>query len=257
MRDHSWGIVETTVLEMTRGADRYIVKAGGARDHHMAREIRAHREWLSSWTSRGRAATMLHASTTAKLLVTTYLPGVLLLDSEHATDPAAFRQAGELLAVLHGQTATVDEGYEQRENGKSLTLLDGRHRIAPSMVERLRTLIRSWPAHPATVVPTHGDWQPRNWLVHDGVVSVIDFGRAALRPAYTDFGRLVAQDFRDDPRLERAFLEGYGADPRADDGWRRSRVREAIGTACWAYDKGIEDFEAQGHRMIDEALTAV
>ncbi|MBW6439605.1 aminoglycoside phosphotransferase family protein [Actinoplanes hulinensis] len=256
-KDHSWGIVETTVLEMTRGDARFIVKAGGTRDHHMAREIHAHRNWLTPWTSRERAATMLHASTLAKLLVTTYLPGVLLLNSGHATDPAAFRQAGELLALLHGQTATVDEGYEQRENGRSLTLLDGPHRIAPPRSRRLRTLIESWPVPPATVVPTHGDWQPRNWLVHDGVVGVIDFGRAALRPAYTDFNRLVAQDFRDDPRLEQAFLEGYGRDPRTDDGWRRSRLREAIATACWAYDKGIEDFEAQGHRMIDEALTAV
>ncbi|GAA0446147.1 hypothetical protein Aca07nite_04300 [Actinoplanes capillaceus] len=256
-KDHSWGIVETTVLEMTRGGARFIVKAGGLRDHHMAREIHAHRNWLTPWTSRGRAATMLHASAPAKLLVTTHLPGVLLLDSGHVTDPAAFRQAGELLALLHGQTATTDEDYEQRENDKSLTLLDGPHRIAPPRSERLRTLIRSWPAPPATVVPTHGDWQPRNWLVHDGVVGVIDFGRAALRPAYTDFNRLVAQDFRADPRLEKAFLEGYGADPREDDGWRRSRVREAISTACWAYDKGIEAFEAQGHRMIDEALTAV
>ncbi|MGW6199374.1 phosphotransferase family protein [Kribbella sp. NPDC055110] len=31
---------------------------------------------------------------------------------------------------------------------------------------------------PATLVPTHGDWQPRNWLVDNGTVRVIDFGRA-------------------------------------------------------------------------------
>lgn len=103
-------------------------------------------------------------------------------------------------------------------------------------------------------MPTHGDWQPRNWLVHDDVVCVIDFGRAALRPAATDFARLAVQDFRRDPSLEAAFLDGYGTDPREPGAWRRNQVREAIGTAVWAYRVGDEQFEAQGHRMI-EALS--
>jgi len=34
----------------------------------------------------------------------------------------------------------------------------------------------------------------------------------------------------------------------------RQRVREAIGTATWAYAVGDDAFEAQGLRMIDEAL---
>jgi Ser/Thr protein kinase RdoA (MazF antagonist) len=185
----------------------------------------------------------------AKLLVTTYLPGVLVT----ATSPEIFRQAGELLALLHGQPGGVDD-YEARENAKCLKLLDGRHRIAPATVRRLRAVITGWPTPATPVVPTHGDWQPRNWLIHEGVVSIIDLGRAALRPAYTDFSRLAAQDFRDDPALETAFIEGYGSDQRTADGWHRGRLREAIGTACWAYAQGQRDFEAQGHRMIAEAL---
>ena len=106
------------------------------------------------------------------------------------------------------------------------------------------------------LVPTHGDWQPRNWLVHDGVVSVIDLGRADLRPAMTDLTRLAAQDFRRDPRLEAAFLEGYGSDPREPSAWHRTRLREAVGTAVWAHQVGDEAFEAQGHRMIEDALAA-
>jgi aminoglycoside phosphotransferase (APT) family kinase protein len=123
-------------------------------------------------------------------------------------------------------------------------------------VDRLRTEIGSWPTPPASVVPTHGDWQPRNWLLHDNIVSVIDFGRAAMRPAFTDFVRLAAQEFRGDPGLETAFLDGYGTDPREPAGWRRNRIREAIGTVTWAYRVGDEAFEAQGHRMIAQALSA-
>ncbi|GAA4934558.1 aminoglycoside phosphotransferase family protein [Actinoplanes utahensis] len=252
-RDHSWGVVETTVLEVTHGGERFIVKAGGAADHHIAREINAHRHWLTPWTSRGRAPRMRHGDDRAKILVCTYLPGDLVLDTEDQRKPETFRQAGELLALLHAQPAGTD-GYERRENEKSLKALDGPHRIAAPTVERLRKLIRSWPEPQTPVVPAHGDWQPRNWLIHDGVVSVIDFGRAALRPAYTDFGRLEVQDFRDDPGLAKAFIEGYGSDPRESAAWRRNLLREGIGTASWAYAHGLDDFEAQGHRMIAEAL---
>jgi hypothetical protein len=255
-RDHSWGLVETTVLEMARAGSRFIVKAGGAGDHHIERELHAHLHWLTPWTSRGRAPTLVRGSAEAKLLVTAYLPGELVLGSGRAGDPGTFRQAGELLALLHAQAAVTEDDYERRENGKSLAVLDGPHRIAAATVERLRAEIRSWPTPAASVVvPTHGDSQPRNWLVHEDVVSVIDFGRAAMRPAATDFARLAVQDFRDDPGLETAFLDGYGIDPRETDAWHRHRVRAAIGTAAWAYQVGNEAFEAQGHRMIAEALS--
>ncbi len=255
-KDHSWGLVGTTVLEVTYDGSGFIVKAGGESDHHIEREIHAHLRWLDPWTSSGRAPALAHHDAEAKLLVTRYLSGRLVVSTAYAADPATYRQAGELLALLHAQTAVTDDDYEARERRKSLTWLDGPHRIAPDVVERLRTEIASWPTPAATLVPTHGDWQPRNWLVHDGVVNVIDFGRAAMRPAMSDFARLAVQDFRRDPSLETAFLDGYGADPREPGAWHRNQVREAIGTAVWAYRVGDERFEAQGHRMIVDALSA-
>jgi len=254
-RDHGWGLVETTVLEMTHAGSRFIVKAGGESDGHIAREIHAHHNWLGPWTSIGRAPTFEYGDAAVKLLVTRHLPGGLVLGSEYADLPSTYRQAGELLAVFHAQTTATDDDYERRENEKALAWLSGPHRIAPDTVERLRAEIAAWPTPAATLVPTHGDWQPRNWLVHEGVVSVIDFGRAAMRPAMTDFGRLAVQDFVRDLELEAAFLDGYGADPREADAWHRNRVREAVGTAAWAHRVGDEPFEAQGHRMISDALS--
>ena len=137
-----------------------------------------------------------------------------------------------------------------------LAWLSGPHRIAAPTAERLRAQIAGWPTPSAVLTPTHGDWQPRNWLIGaDEFVRIIDFGRAAMRAPLTDFGRLAAQDFRRDPRLEAAFLAGYGSDPRDHEAWHRSRVREAIGTAGWAYQVGDEHFEAQGHRMIADVLS--
>ncbi|MEH1167864.1 phosphotransferase [Micromonospora sp. CPCC 205539] len=255
-KDHSWGLVQTTVLEMTHAGARLIVKAGGDSDHHVERELHAHLTWLSQWTRLGRAPILQHGDADAKLIVTRYLPGELVLGSEHADDPATYRAAGELLALFHAQTRVADDDYESRENEKALAWLNGPHRITSGTVGRLRAEITGWPTPGAVLVPTHGDWHPRNWLIHDGVVSVIDFGRAAMRPAYTDLTRLAAQEFRRDATLETAFLDGYGTDPRQTDAWHRTRVREAIATAAWAHRVGDEPFEAQGHRMIAEALPA-
>ena len=254
-QDHSWGLVDTTVLQLAHAGSWWIVKAGGETDHHIEREIHAHRNWLDPWTSTGRASVLRHFDTEAKLLVTSFLPGRLVLGTDHAEDPVTYRQAGELLALLHEQTAFTDDGYESRESSKALAWLSGPHRIAADVAERLRVEIASWPTPAATVVPTHGDWQPRNWLIYEGVVSIIDLGRAAMRPALSDFARLATRDFRRVPALEAAFLKGYGSDPWESCAWHRNCVREAIGTAAWAYRVGDETFEAQGHRLIDELIS--
>ena len=255
-QDHSWGQMERAVLQLVHGDHRYVVKAGGETDHHMDREIHAHLHWSGPWVRRGRAPVLLHYAPDARIVVTTYLPGRLVLGSPYADDPDVYLQAGELLAALHGQLSVLDDGYEDAANRRALAWLDGPHRIAAAVEEQLRAEIGSWPAPATTLVPTHGDWQPRNWLVDAGVVSAIDLGRAQLRPPTTDLARLASQDFLRDPALEAAFLAGYGGDPREPEAWHRDQVREAIGTACWAHQVGDEEFEAQGHRMVRAALGA-
>ena len=254
VHDHSWGLVGTTVLEVEHDAGRFTVKAGDDHDHHLARELRAHREWLEPWTALGRAPALVAGDHDAKVLVTTFLPGTLVQGHPAADDADTYRQAGAMLRLLHQQASVVDAGYEARENAKALDWLARPNRIARDVVELLRAQVASWPTPPATLVPTHGDWQPRNWLVHDGIVSVIDLGRADLRPAMSDLTRLAAQDFGRGPGLEQAFVEGYGVDPREPAAWHRSRLREAISTAVWAYAVGDEAFEAHGHRMVAALL---
>lgn len=254
VRDLSWGLVGTTVLEVCLDGTSYVVKAGDEADHHLARELRAHREWLRPWTEAGRAPLFVGGDAEAKVLVTRYLPGELVEGTASEHDPDTYQQAGQLLRAFHDQRAVVDEAFEARANEKSLTWLAKQHRIDARTERRLRREIAAWPTPPSRLVPTHGDWQPRNWLTHDRVVGVIDFGRADLRPAHTDFSRLAAQQFRADSVLETAFLDGYGDDPREPAAWHRERVREAIGTAVWAHMVGDERFEQQGHRMIAEAL---
>ena len=59
------------------------------------------------------------------------------------------------------------------------------------------------------------------------------------------------------PDLEEALGEGSGSDPRDPASWRRTLLREAVGTACWAHQVGDAEFEAQGHRMIADVLRSL
>ena len=182
---------------------------------------------------------------------------LVLASDASARTRTCFRQAGGLLRLLHDQVdlGVVDGDYEARETAKCLAWLDQPHRISPVVEARLRAEIAGWPAAlSTTLVPTHGDWQPRNWLVDGEVVSVIDFGRADLRPATTDLARLAAQEFRGGPEARGGLLRWVRGRPREPAAWQRIQVREAVGVAVWAFRVGDGEFEAQGHRMIAEAI---
>jgi len=190
LADWSWGLTDTVVLHARAGGRDVVVKAAGTRNHHIGREIAAHRQWVAALAGRGRAPRLLWCDEAANLLVTEHLDGELVLGTRAEGDPSTYAQAGELLAVLHGQGARVDEDYERRQNARALQWLDGPHRIDPATEAELRARVFDFPCHPTVLVPTHGDWQPRNWLRNGGEVRVIDFGRAEWRPAHTDFARL-------------------------------------------------------------------
>ena len=252
--DHSWGLTGMVVLEIRSRGRRFIVKAAPPGDKHLARELTAHGEWVGVWQDLGRAPRLAYADPEAGILATEFVPGHLVLGSPAAEDPEAYRQAGELLRRLHDQTTVVDATYESEANATMLRWLGTPNRIDASVVAQVCRLADSWPTPPTTVVPTHGDWQPRNWLWSDGILVPIDFGRMALRPAVTDLARLDVQEFRQDPALADAFFEGYGPDPRGSDAWFRIRMREAVGTAVWAYLHDDEAFEQQGHAMLADVL---
>jgi hypothetical protein len=255
--DHSWGATSTVVLRVRRpGGPDVLVKAAGPDDHHLEREIASHRTFAAALAERGLTAELLEADPEAKVAALTYLPGRLVEGTPAEQDPDTYRQAGAALALLHAQGSRRDSGFEAAADARALRWLDQPHGIDADSEARLRALLGAGERGPVTLVPTHGDWQPRNWLVHGGRVAVIDFGRGDWRPAATDLARLAAQQFAGRPDLERAFLDGYGADPRDPAGWRLVRVREAVGTAAYARMVGDADFERQGLRMVREALAA-
>ncbi len=253
--DLSWELMGTAVLRLRTSDGDRIVKAGGPANHHIGREIDAHLGFTHPWVAKGRAARMVTYDRGTNMLLLDFLPGVLVQGHPSEADPAIYRQAGAMLAVFHAQGARIDDTYEARMNQKQLDWLERPHRIAPATVAQLRRLLLDDTPEPVTLVPTHGDWHPRNWLIDDGIVRAIDFGRFDWRPAFTDFARLAVRQFAANPALEAAFLDGYGSDPRNPSLWRTLLIREAIGTAVWAYQVGDEAFELEGHRMIANVLS--
>ena len=253
--DLSWNQVETIVLRVRHGGREYVVKAAGPEVHHLGRELDAHLGGFVDVWARGRhAAVLCHHDRDARVLVTQWLPGELAYRTPAGLDPDVHRRAGRLLRDFHAQAMRPSDGVDAAATARALRWLDSPHAIAPDVEARLRAALAALKPVEADLVPTHGDWQPRNWLVDGDHVRVIDFGRFAFRPAATDFVRLSVQEWRENPACETAFFDGYGRDPRHPSHWLLMRLREAIGTAAWAHQVGDVAFEAQGHRMIADAL---
>lgn len=253
--DLGWGGQYATVLEVLHEDQRLIVKATGPSDHHALREITAHRRWVAplAGTEDANRAVLLDERT--HLLVLEHLPGRIVLGDRAQDDPSTYEQAGRLLSRLHAVATVPDDGtYWAGQAERIHRLLERPHRIPTEHAVQLRSEASGWGPLPTTLVPTHGDMQPRNWLVDSaGRVRLIDFGRAALRPAATDIARLSRQDFQRDPALEQSFRSGYGADLRGQE-LHRAQVVEAIGTAVWAHGVGDEAFEEHGLQLVQMLL---
>ncbi|WP_208321883.1 phosphotransferase [Paramicrobacterium chengjingii] len=252
--DLSWGIVDTKVLRVRDDGRDVIVKTAGPGNHHIAREITANESYTASLVSSERTGTLIAADRAANVLIMSYQPGVLVEGTAHELHVDVYVQAGAVLRDLHGQAVRVDEEYEARVTDRAVRWLDGNHRISPAIEAETRSILSLYRPMPITVVPTHGDWQPRNWLIDDEWLRVIDFGRFAFRPPSTDLCRIAMRQWRENSALEAEFVAGYGDDPRDERIWPMELLREAIGTACWAFQVGDDEFEAHGHWLLTEAI---
>lgn len=187
VQDHSWPLQDTTVLQVAApDGQEYIVKASTT-SHHIRREIAAYSRGLPGL--HGRVPTLKHASPEAGILVTGYLPGTLVAGTSSESDPRTYREAGMLLSRMHLPAGT-SRGYAKALAARTGSLIERAHSLLPEETQRrLQEVLESLEPGPATLVTTHGDYQPRNWLDDDGLIKVIDFGRAELRPWVHDLVR--------------------------------------------------------------------
>lgn len=254
LNDLSWNLIDTAVLEVGHEQRRYVVKAAGPSNHHIGREIEAHQSSAVMLARQNHAAKLVRSDRSVNILVTEYLEGSIVEGTEAEFETETYLQAGRLLRLFHEQARRTDPDYEAAATAKAVAWLDAPHRIEESAADKARAVFGNYRPEPVVIVPTHGDWQPRNWLMDGTELRIIDFGRYGYRPATSDFCRLAVQQWRTAPQLESAFFEGYGSDRRESKLWNVMLLREAVSTAAWAYHVGDDGFEEQGHRMLRDAL---
>jgi aminoglycoside phosphotransferase len=255
--DLSWPHGGSRVLELRdhRGTG-WIAKAMRRNNYRTERE--AYQRWVPALGD--RASQVVYSDDTLQVLVFRTIPGVIADGTAYALDPRIHHQAGALLRCLHdcappseaADLATVLRTTVERaiDNARTLGLLEPADAMAISFVGQI---IDDLVKVPIMMVPTHGDNQPRNWLVDDdGVVHLIDFGLTNLGWWGRDLNRLRQQQWRDRPDLQEAFFAGYGrnATPAEEVMLRARDAQSALTTMFWARERNDPSFEEHWHSVL-------
>ncbi|MDQ5862836.1 MAG: aminoglycoside phosphotransferase family protein [Actinomycetota bacterium] len=255
VQDYSWPLQDTNVLHVvTPSGEESIVKASTT-SHHIRREIAAHAGGFEGL--HGRVPALRHASAKTGILVTEFLPGILVEGTPAEDDPETYRQSGELLTRIH-RSAGDSSTYTTALTAKTRAWMDRAHGLLPeSQLESFEQELDALRPGVVQLVATHGDYQPRNWLQDNGQIKVIDFGRAEPRPWVHDLVRLSHQRFVHRPELADAFHAGLGktVGPAELAVWHLENLNQAIGTVVWANQVGDTAFEQAGREMVERVLS--
>lgn len=255
VKDHSWPLQDTFVLRVRTSAGKDLIVKASTTSHHIRREIAAYTAGFPGLN--GLVPVLKHASVEEGLLVTEYLPGSLVEGSEAESNADTYRQAGILLAALH-RPAGISYEYADALLRRTQAQIDRAHGLVQERsLVHLAKVLKSVKTGPVQMVTTHGDYQPRNWLEEDGLVKIIDFGRADARPWVHDLIRLNHQQFVKRPDLEEAFYLGLGKKVEAPEAdiFLLENLNQAISTVVWAHQIGDYAFERSGVAMVDRALS--
>ena len=235
------------------GATWFIKRHGDAARYRA--ELAAYRQWIPILQD---AAPRLRASDDALHAVILSAapgdaapwPGANMHGSAVAglAEQEIHRRAGRILRRLHDAqpplpwpdfAASKIEQFGRLRPAATAILSRGELDRAARAVGALSTL-------PAPLrVPCHHDYTPRNWLVHDSAVCVLDFEWCGLDARVADFGRLHLAIWPDRLDLREAFLNGYGHALTATD--QALLHGCAVLTATWllvrAHDGGQPSFQ--------------
>lgn len=169
-QDYSWPLQDTNVLHVaTPSGEGFIIKASTT-SHHIHREIAAHAAGFERLD--GRVPALRHASAEAGILVTEFLPGIMVEGTPAEDDQETYRQAGALLARIH-RPAGASSTYATALTAKTRAWMDRAHGLLPeSQLDSFEQALDAQRPGVVQLVATHGDYQPRNWLQDNGQIKV-------------------------------------------------------------------------------------
>jgi aminoglycoside/choline kinase family phosphotransferase len=257
LTDLSWPHRESIVLVLAvPNASPVIAKA-----HRQAakfdREVAAYEGWVPSL---GPAAPeLLFVDPDEQVIFLSRVPGrpAKELSLDRAAEQALHRRAGELLAAFHaaanlGLCNNHAEGERDRLEDWVVRARPGV--LGPSQIEIARHHVDALGGlGDPPAVPTHRDWQPRNWLLDRGDVYIIDFELARRGPWLEDIQRLWWAEWWNRPDLARAFLTAYGRDLDETDLAYLMGISAIAGisTIVWADEHGDNAFADHGRQILD------
>ena len=215
-------------------------------------EAAAYQNWVPAISD--RAPALVAADGGARVLVLTKLEG-----GAPAADlpQAVYADAGSVLKRFH------DSDEELTDPGWAAQRLTNLHSWIERMpaglidpgdiawVEQQAAILLDLP--PPTLVPCHGDFQPRNWLISDdGSVLVFDFEKARHDWWIHDIQRMWWKEWGDRPDLRDSFLAGYGRQLTETEqaGLRANSARGHLVQIAWATEHGDLNFANEGRSYL-------
>ena len=174
-------------------------------------------------------------------------------------DQELLAQGGRLLRTFHD---AEDLGAWEDLVGDKQAELDywltrGAGLVEPRVIDFACRQLDSLQALPTPArVPCHGDFSPRNWLVADGELSLIDFGEAGPDVWVSDLGRLIF-GWRLPTDGLAVFLEGYGRQPDSDELalLRTTYTAAVVWHVVWGHEHGNRDFEISSRPLLDALIS--
>lgn len=240
----------------------WFLKRHGDRERYTA-ELRAYRQWVPALG--GSAPRLRACNDSLATIILSAVPGESapwpaeeasgLPHSVRAVEQAMQRHAGALLHVFHG---AADPGPCDDLGAAKLEEFDRLRPLAAALVtqrelESARSRVAALDGMRCTGrVPCHRDYTPRNWLIGDDALYVVDFEWSRLDVWISDLARLHLGIWPTRPDLREAFLSGYGrplsdADREILDGC-------AVVTAVWLLIKAHETRQPSFEDRNREAL---
>lgn len=248
------------------GKHEYYLKRHEDRRHYYA-EVRALDEWMQflpdePWWS---VPKVLATADELGAVIMTGLPGLVLEETpvESGTRTKLFGLAGRFANLLHSSlvdlsSLAASQAYAATYTVEQLDryLLSAEPYVDSATLKWVDSIVRRSDAWEGlTIVPTHCDYSPRNWIVCEGDagLGIIDWERS--RPGYwvEDFQRMVQDHWLHEPHLRDAFFTGYGREPSELEWYQVNQVVliNAVGGVPWSISHGDLEFEQVNRRVIE------
>ncbi len=195
-------------------------------------------------------------------LILTEVPGEIMQDAQVSLDDQLrmHRAAGQLASQIHqldvdahdvGAPRLYDQETWDRYLELAVPYLDSE---IIGWLERISAGDHLFKG--LSLVPTHSDFSPRNWLINRSGANIslglIDWERARAGYWLEDVQRVAFDHWLKEPRLKTEFFDGYGRSPTAVEEHQLKLISlcNAVGTVSWATEHGDIEFADFGRRII-------